>query len=121
MIPLKSRSIETPRDLLGDRTLGRPHAGRARPEELLVVGQRALNLHPGVLGVDEPARGQMDVRRGDLRQVRVVEQRHDRVVERRGREFDPSLARKLPVLGDDEGHDLALFPDEKPLFLLGEA
>ena len=86
-----------------------------------MVGHCPLDLDLGVLGVGKAVDREMDIGNGDLRKVRVVQERQDRMIKGRGRELDPADLGEPFVLGDDERHDLALLLDEERLLVLGES
>src|SRR4051794_37766261 len=86
--------------LVGDRPLGGPQACRVKADPVLHVGACCLELMTRVLRVAETA-WQRNVRMRNLRDLCVANQREDRVIKRRGRNFDLPAARKLAIDRDD--------------------
>ena len=99
--PLKTGAGDERNDGVGDRSFRRPQTGRAMAEQPLVAGRRPGQLLRRIVGTHESLPRHPRVGMGSEVDVGVAQERQDRVVERRGRQFDAPCRRQLAVSRND--------------------
>ena len=101
---------------LRDRSLGRPHPDGVRSEQLAMELDPFLELRDGVLAVRVQKLGQHATGHRLPRTALVPQERQDRVIERRGRQFDLAALHQFPMERNDLSQHIELLV-EQPRFL----
>ena len=85
--PLESAIGRERQRLIGNRAFGRPQSHRLRCQLVLHIRTRTAELLPRVLWISEPSRKRHAGMR-HRRDIGIADQRQNRMIERRGRNFD---------------------------------
>ena len=100
-----------------DAALRRPNALGTQPEDFLVQIETAGELFARVFGMAKPALRQRQSRRRHRSYTRIAHQRQNRVIERRGRELNRSLLRRLGMRRQNSSQQLLLARNHKLLIV----
>src|SRR5947209_754360 len=115
--PAQPGLMRESKDLIGDAAFRRPHALRPHAEDLLMQRNGPRDLLLRVLRMTEALPGQRQSSMGGRTCIGITQQREDRVIERRGGDFDCAALRRRGVSRQHFREQLALFADNELLIL----
>ena len=102
--------------LVGNRSLRRPQPHGRRSEKPFVIRAGADELLAGIFGVAERGAGQRGSGIGLPRDIRIAKQRQNRMVKRRGGDFDLSGVARAAIFRQDARQKLDLLGAQRLLF-----
>src|SRR5258708_37026762 len=106
--PLDAKAVRYRQRLIGDAAFRWPHALRPHSKDLLVKVEGAHQLFARVFGMAKTILRQGQARRRRRSGIGVTDQGKNRMIKRRGRDFDRSFLRGLGIGGEDLGPEDAL-------------
>ncbi len=113
--PLDAEAVGNRQRLFRDAALRRPNAPRTHPKYLLMKVERTHQLLARVFGMAKPVLRQGQTRRRNRARVGVADQRKNRMIKRRRRNFDRSLLGGARVGRQNFGQQFPLARDYKTL------
>ena len=106
--------------LIGDGAFRGPEPYGRLAENSLVKVSRADELFAGIFGIAKRRMRQRRVRIGYARDVRIAQKRQDRMIERRGGDFDLASRGRLTIFRKNRGQQLLLLFQKRGFIFLGE-
>ncbi len=103
-----------------NRSFRRPQADGRRAEKPLVIGARPNELFAGVFGMAKRGAGQRRSGIGLPRDVRIAKQRQNRMIKRRGGDFDLSRVTRAAIFGQNASKQFELLGAQGLLVRFGE-